>query len=253
MNGSIEKLPAHHFSLFAFHVSRLTFTFHDKMIRELLHFVVHAPETLALSRRLLHPQLYDTLMLRAEDRGMSIQRASLLENLHGDVLEIGCGTGLMFPYYPNEVCLAAVELIPDFLDLAKSRARKSDARISLFLGDGAQLPFSEQRFDFVIFGLVLCSVRSVAEVLKETRRVLKPDGEIRLVEHVRSAQPVHGAVMDALNPLWKFLNQQNCHMNRRTEALLEENGFRVTESRPFKIFSPGMPAFPMRWLRAVAK
>ncbi len=223
------------------------------MIRELIHFLVHTPATLALSRRLPHPQLYDTLMLRADERGMSSWRATLVENLHGDVLEIGCGTGLMFPYYPNEICLAAVELIPDFLELAKSRARKSDARISLFHGDGAQLPFSERRFDFVIFGLVLCSVRSVAEVLQETRRVLKPDGEIRLIEHVRSAQPFHGAVMDALNPVWKFLNQQNCHMNRRTESLLEENSFRVTESRPFKIFSPGIPAFPMRWLRAMAK
>lgn len=220
------------------------------MIRELLHFLAHTPATLALSRRLPHPQLYDTLMLRADDRGMAAGRAALVENVRGDVLEIGCGTGLMFPYYPDDICLAAVELIPEFLELAKLQARKSPARISLFHGDGAHLPFSAKRFDFVIFGLVLCSVRSVAEVLKETRRVLKPSGEIRLIEHVRSAQPVHGAVMDALNPLWKFLNQQNCHMNRRTESLLEENGFRIVEIKSFKIFSPGVPAFPMRWMRA---
>lgn len=184
---------------------------------------------------------------------MALRRASLLENLHGDVLEIGCGTGLMFPYYPDEICLAAVELIPDFLELAKSRARKSDARISLFHSDGSHLPFSEKRFDFVIFGLVLCSVNSVADVLRETRRVLKPGGEIRLIEHVRSARPLHGAMMDAVNPLWKFLNRQNCHLNRRTESLLEENGFRITEIKAFKIFSPGMPAFPMRWMQAAVK
>lgn len=192
-------------------------------------------------------------MLRGDERGMADWRRSLVNELRGDVLEIGCGTGLMFPYYPDEICLAAVELIPEFLELAKSRARKSDARISLFHGDGAHLPFSEQRFDFVIFGLVLCSVHSVAEVLRETQRVLKTGGEIRLIEHVRSAQPFHGAVMDAVNPLWKFLNRQNCHMNRRTELLLEENGFRIIEIKSFKIFSPGIPAFPMRWIRAVVK
>ncbi len=223
------------------------------MLKEMLHFLRHAPATLALSRRLPHPQLYDTLMLRGDERGMSFWRASLLENLHGDVLEIGCGTGLMFPYYPDEICLAAVELVPEFLEIAKSRARKSDARISLFHGDGAHLPFSENRFDFVIFGLVLCSVGSVTRVLSEVKRVLRPQGEIRLIEHVRSAQPFHGAVMDALNPVWKLLNHQNCHMNRRTESLLDENGFQITEIKSFKIFSPGIPAFPMRWMRAMMK
>ena len=223
------------------------------MIKELLHFLIHAPATLARYRHLSHPQLYDTLMQRGDEYGMSDWRRSLIEDLHGNVLEIGCGTGLMFPYYPDDICLAAIELIPEFLELAKLRARKSAARISLFHGDGTQLPFSQKPFDFVIFGLVLCSVRSVPQVLQETRRVLKAGGEIRLIEHVRSDQRFHGAVMDVLNPLWVYLNKQNCHLNRRTRSLLEENGFGITEIKPFKIFSPGIPAFPMRWMRAVLK
>lgn len=221
------------------------------MLKEVLHFLAHAPKTLSLSLKLPHPEFYDTLMLRADDRGMAAWRTALAADLRGEVLEIGCGTGLMFPYYPQSIRLSAVELVPEFLELAIQRAAKSPAQISLLVGDGLELPFAGGRFDNVIFGLVLCSVASVPKVLSETHRVLKPTGEIRLIEHVRSEHRLSGTLMDLMNPLWLALNGQGCNLNRQTETLLLENGFSITEVLPFQIFSPGIPAFPMRWMRAV--
>ncbi len=221
------------------------------MLKEVLHFLAHAPQTFSLSLKLPHPEFYDTLMLRANERGMAAWRTTLVEDLRGEVLEIGCGTGLMFNHYPNGVRLFAVELVPEFLELAIERAAKSPARVSLLVGDGLDLPFSDRRFDYVIFGLVLCSVTSVPKVLSETRRVLKPGGEVRLIEHVRSTRKLSGVMMDLVNPLWRSLNGQGCNLNRPTEALLQENGYQITQVKPFKIFSPGVPAFPMRWMRAV--
>ncbi len=219
------------------------------MFKELIHFVRHAPGTLALLKKLSHAELYDRLMLKGEEAGMAAWRAALTAGVRGKVLEIGCGTGLMFPYYAPDVRLAAVELEPEFLELAKGRADEAAAKIRLFVGDGAHLPFSARHFDYVIVSLVLCSVGSVEDVLTECRRVLAHGGELRLIEHVRSDRPVSGAVMDLLNPLWLRLNRQGCHMNRKTEVLIQQSDFIVDESRPFKIFAPGIPAFPMRWMR----
>ncbi|MFQ5638921.1 MAG: class I SAM-dependent methyltransferase [bacterium] len=220
------------------------------MLKELLHFTVHAPSTLAMKRKLSHVELYDTLMLRAEDAGLAKWRAALVEDVAGRVLEIGCGTGLMFQHYNPGASLSAIEPEAEFLESAKKRAESSPAQVFLALSDGQMLPFHSDSFDYVIVSLVLCSVPSVKTVLDEIKRVLKDGGELRLIEHVRSTRPLNGLVMDILNPLWRALNNQGCNMNRETESALEKNGFELKEVKPFKTFTPGLPAFPNRWIKA---
>lgn len=220
------------------------------MLKEILHFAFHAPKTFLLSRQLTHAELYDTLMLRAEKLGMASWRSALVEDLHGNILEIGCGTGLMFPYYPDGVRLNALELMPEYLELAYDRSLSARASIFMSIGDGATLPYPEHHFDYVVSALVLCSVGNIEKTVSEIRRVLKTGGEFRLIEHVRSRHVLSGWLLDFFNPLWLKLNQQGCNMNRKTEWLLEAYGFKLSEVRPFKIFAPGVPAFPMRWIRA---
>lgn len=221
------------------------------MLKEILHFAVHVPETLALKRKLNQSELYDTLMLRAEEAGMAKWRTALVEDVKGQVLEIGCGTGLMFKHYNNCTRLSAIEPEAEFLELARNRVATSPARVFLASSDGQVLPFRGHTFDYVIISLVLCSVPSAKTVLDEVKRVLRDGGELRLIEHVRSTRPLSGMVMDALNPLWLALNHQGCNMNRHTESVLEQNGFALKEVKPFKTFTPGLPAFPNRWIRAV--
>jgi ubiquinone/menaquinone biosynthesis C-methylase UbiE len=108
------------------------------------------------------------------------------------------------------------------------------------------LPFDGGRFDAVMVALVLCSVTSAPEVLREIARVVRPGGQVRLIEHVRSEDPVAGRLMDLIDPIWLRLNGQGCHLNRRPEALLCEAGFTLREVRPFQVFTLGLPAFPMR-------
>ncbi|MFQ5603919.1 MAG: class I SAM-dependent methyltransferase [bacterium] len=221
------------------------------MFKELIHFAVHAPSTLALKSRFTRMQLYDELMVRADEEGMAYWRETLVSDVGGDVLEVGCGTGLMFCHYKQGAKVAAIEPEAEFLERAIKRALDSEAAVSLSIADGLRMPFADETFDFVIIAMVLCSVPSVERVLNEVRRVLKKGGEVRLIEHVRSTNPIKGAVMDWLNPIWLKLNQQGCNMNRSTERLLEENGFLLKEVASFKIFTPGLPTFPKRWMRAV--
>jgi SAM-dependent methyltransferase len=221
------------------------------MLREIAHYLRFMPTAIRLKAKApSQAHLYDEIMLRGDAAGMASWRAELARDLAGEVLEIGAGTGLMFPYYAEGLDVTAVEPDEAFLSLARPRAEAARARIRLQAGTVEELPFEAERFDVVVVSLVLCSVPSVAAALDEIGRVLRPGGEVRLIEHVRSERPVAGWLMDAMNPLWLWLNQQGCNLNRPTEALLRDAGWTLHEARPFQVFSPALPAFPMRWMRA---
>ncbi len=222
------------------------------MLRELAHFARHAPHALRLKRRLSQAELYDHLCGAGEDAGMGAWRARLVEDLTGDVIEIGSGTGFMFPYYGAGARVTAVEPDAAFAALAAPRAAAAAAAITLVDGSAEELPGPPRSRDAAVVGLVLCSVRNPDTVLGELARVLRPGAPLRLVEHVRSPRVVAGALMRAVNPLWLALNAQGCNMHRDPLPLIRDAGFLVDRVEPFQIFTPGIPAFPMRaiWARA---
>lgn len=221
------------------------------MIKEVAHLLVHAPRDLALMWHTPQAEVYDVVLARANAAGLDERRAELVEDLDGEVLEIGCGTGMMFPHYRASATVTALEPKESFLERARPRAERAAATITAGIGDGMSLPFEAGRFDAVVFGLVLCSVPDVERVLAEAQRVLKPGGRLRLLEHVRSERRVAGALMDLFDPIWLRLNRQGCHMNRDPVPLLARAGFRVEAVSPFQIFSPGMPAFPIEQIWAI--
>lgn len=220
------------------------------MFKEVGHFLYHAPATLALKNSLPQNELYDTLMARGESAGMGERRRRLVAGLRGEILEIGCGTGLMFRHYEKGAKVLGIEKDVDFLAVARERAKEAVADVRVSEADAVNLNLPEDAVDHVVIALVLCSVRNVGPVLKEVRRVLKPGGTLNLIEHVRSEKPVSGFLMDVFDPLWLALNGQGCHMNRNAEAVLRASGFEVDVEEDFQIFADGMPAFPMQVLRA---
>jgi ubiquinone/menaquinone biosynthesis C-methylase UbiE len=220
------------------------------MLREILHLVRHMPATLLLRRQLTQTELYDVLMQRANEAGFAQERRCLVADLSGDVVELGCGTGLMFPYYADSVRLLAIDLDEDFLVRAHERAPLAAARIEVRQASAEAIPVGDGSQDAVVVSLMLCSVDNLDRVLGEVQRVLKPTGKLVLLEHVRSHGIVAGPLMDLLDPVWLYLNRQGCHMNRRPIEKLVERGFVIEEAVPFQVFAAGLPAFPMRRIRA---
>lgn len=216
------------------------------MIREVAHFVRHAPGTLALQRRLDQGALYDRLCARQDDRGLGAWRRQLLADLAGDVVEIGAGTGLMFAHYGDAARVTAIEPDGTFAALAEPRARAAAAPIAIAAGTAEALPFPDASQDGAVFGLVLCSVADPVRALAETRRVLRPGGRVRLLEHVVSPRRVAGALMRAVNPLWRWANRQGCNLDRDPLPAIAEAGLTVDRIEAFQVFSPGLPAFPLR-------
>jgi SAM-dependent methyltransferase len=144
----------------------------------------------------------------------------------GHVLEIGIGNGLNLRYYRHISKLTAIEPDPFMRQLLAGRAETVVFPFEVRPAKAEALPFEDSSFDAVVTSLVLCSVGELGRALGEIRRVLKPGGEYRFMEHVR-ADGIGGKLLDAIQPGWSWLGG-GCHPNRQTEAAIRAAGFAVT-------------------------
>ena len=142
------------------------------------------------------------------------------------ILEVGVGTGKNMEFWPPDCKVTAIDLTPGMLEIARQRAgtlgRSGD---DLFLADVQHLDFPSGIFDTVIATFVFCSVPDPVQGLRELGRVVRPDGHIVLLEHVRIDRPIIGLLMDALAPLIVRLNGAN--INRRTLTNVQIAGLKA--------------------------
>jgi len=167
------------------------------------------------------PWIYDAICAFAEWRGLGRWRRWLVAGARGLTLDLGCGTGRNLPLYAG---VRAIGLDPSPDSLARARQRAGGGLLVRAAAEA--LPFRDSVFDTVISGLVLCSVSDPVRALAEARRVLRPDGELRALEHVRSGHPWRARVQDAIQPAWTWF-AGGCHPNRDTERSVEAAGFAI--------------------------
>lgn len=153
-------------------------------------------------------------------------REWVVERARGRVLEIGAGDGVNLPYYPSSARVIATE--PDADAIAE--IEEHGKHIRLAQASAEELPFPNASFDAVVGTLVFCTIPNAAQALAEVRRVLKPGGSLRLVEHVRAKNPFGRLLMEAANPLWNATTG-GCNLNRDTLAAVRKAGFEVREVR----------------------
>ena len=186
----------------------------------------------------LHARLYDVVCGWEEARGLLEWRRKLVGDITGEVLEIGTGTGRNLPYYPAGARVLASEFDPVMLARAPQRAVGAAADVTFMLADAMKLPLRAASVDTVVIGLALCSIPDPRTALEEAKRVLRPGGTLRFVEHVRDDDGTFRArVQDALNPAWRFVSG-GCNCNRRTEELVGRSGFRLVDVDRFKVGFP---------------
>lgn len=118
-----------------------------------------------------------------EHRGWACSRAT------GDTLEVAIGTGLNLLHYPPDVRITGIDLSPEMLALAVTRAKQLGRTFRLTEGDAQDLPFADGSFDSVVCTYALCSVRDDDGAISEMHRVLRPGGRLILVDHIRSSIP----------------------------------------------------------------
>jgi ubiquinone/menaquinone biosynthesis C-methylase UbiE len=167
-------------------------------------------------------------------RALGELRAPTLAAAHGEVLEIGFGTGLNLPHYPAGVT-KLVTADPMSALPERVRERIASARFPVevhHLPADRTLPFDAGRFDCVTMTWTLCTIAEPVAAVREMRRVLKPGGSLLFVEHGRSDDPKVARWQDRWNPIQNWIGC-GCNVNRKIDALVEQGGFRVASLERF--------------------
>ncbi len=168
----------------------------------------------------------DGLMRTGDRLGLAGHRRRLARGATGDVLEIGVGTGVNLSAYPADVRVHGLDVSAPAMSLAAERARRIGREVVLVEGDAAALPFADASFDHVVATFTLCSVGDVEGTLREVRRVLRPGGTIRLLEHARARPALVGGVQERLAPAWARASG-GCRLDHDVLASVRSAGFTV--------------------------
>jgi ubiquinone/menaquinone biosynthesis C-methylase UbiE len=184
--------------------------------------------------------MYDRQMAKTEKAGLQAFREALLAGAAGDVLEIGSGTGGNLPFYgPAVTSLTMTEPQPPMLRRLQHKASGHTQDVTILRAPAEDLPFDNGSFDVAVSTLVLCGVDDQPRALRELRRVLRPDGQLLFIEHVRSGDPGQARLQDRMNWLNRLV--VCCDCNRPTLDSIREAGFTLGQVKHTTL--PSAPKF----------
>jgi ubiquinone/menaquinone biosynthesis C-methylase UbiE len=172
-------------------------------------------------------RIFDSLEFLMESRAKPWRRHLWDKVRPGKILEVGIGTGKNMPFYPQGTEIFGVDLSDGMLMQAHKRALRNSIIIDLREMDVQALGFPDNSFDAAVATFVFCSVPDPIQGMQELARVVKPDGNIHLLEHVRLDSPFLGWFMDLVNPL--VVRMVGANINRRTVENVQMAGL-VLES-----------------------
>jgi ubiquinone/menaquinone biosynthesis C-methylase UbiE len=172
---------------------------------------------------------YDLMDKPMEVFGGRRRRKRVLTRAEGKTLEIGVGTGRNLGYYPDGVELTGIDVSAKMLAKARAAAATDGVDATLDLADVQDLPFDDASFDTVTATCVFCSVADPVAGLREVARVVRPEGQVLLLEHVRPRNRFLGWLADRIAPLLSRLIGPQ--INRRTEENIAAAGLDAVEVR----------------------
>ncbi|MGB5713557.1 MAG: class I SAM-dependent methyltransferase [Waterburya sp.] len=165
-------------------------------------------------------------------------RQNLLADVSGEILEIGFGTGLNLPYYPDNVNkITTIDPNPGMQRLARSRIAKSQITVDYKILNGESLPMPNDSFDSVVCTWTLCSISLVDQAIAEIHRLLKPGGKFFFIEHGLSQDAQIQVWQNLLTPVQKIL-ADGCHLNRKISDLVRQKFPNVTTEQ---FYAPKLP------------
>ena len=172
--------------------------------------------------------------------GESLQqyRQQLLQDVSGEILEIGFGTGLNLPHYPEGVAkITTIDPNPGMQKLARSRISKSNITVDYQVLNGESLPMRDGSFDSVVCTWTLCSIPLADKAIAEVHRLLKPGGKFFFIEHGLSDEKAIQFWQNSLTPLQKII-ADGCHLNRNIKDIINKKFDNVTVEQ---FYAPKLP------------
>ena len=171
-------------------------------------------------------KLYDLFEWPIETLLFKKLRKEAVSYVYGKVLEVGVGTGKNLPYYAKNIDLTAIDFSPGMLEIARNKKPEVDLKAyKLYEMDVQDLKFEDNTFDTVISTFVFCTVPDPIVGLKEVYRVLKPEGKVIFLEHMKSNYFVLNIFLYLMNSVSKRV--LGTSMIRETQKNIEQTGFSI--------------------------
>ena len=165
------------------------------------------------------------LDLTLDHRTMSAEREKTLAGVTGRVLEIGIGTGLNLPHYPEHItAITSVSPENQLPEIVYKRAQLHNIKIHHHPNDVASLPFDDHTFDSAVSVLTLCTVGDLDASLRELHRVLVPGGRLFFFEHVLGRSRFTKFVQRIADPFQNTI-ACGCSLCRDTSPAIRNAGF----------------------------
>lgn len=163
------------------------------------------------------------------------RKRTLLGNVHGNVLEIGPGTGPNLAYYPRDIHWLGIEPNPAMYPYLEREAQKLGLKVEVRDGHAEKLDAADNSMDVVVSTLVFCSVRDPAKSLQEVLRVLKPGGRYVFLDHVAAPRGTGlRRFQSFIRPVWSVFGD-GCQPDRETWTSIENAGFSEVHIDHFKL------------------
>lgn len=195
----------------------------------------------------LFPRVMNAVM---SNKLMTEERKKVLSSVSGEILEIGFGTGLNLPHYPDYVRkITVIDPNAGMKTLAERQIRASRIEVESHTLAGEHLPMRDHAFDTVVCTWTLCSIADVEQALREVRRVLRPGGRFLFVEHGLSDKRAVQKWQNRLNPIQRALGD-GCNLNRPMDRLIESQGLTLASIDRFDL--PKTPKFVGHLYRGIA-
>ena len=178
--------------------------------------------------------IYDLVFGAVFDRGRKASIAAA-ERIGGCILEVGVGTGLSLPDYAPSNRLLGVDLSAPML--RKAKARVAERRLNnvdgLAVMDAQHLGFKDAAFDVVVAQYVITAVPDPERTLDEFARVVRPGGEIILVNHLGAERGLRASCERGFAPLARWLGwRPEFGWQRLAGWAARHGGVQVVERRP---------------------
>ncbi len=162
-------------------------------------------------------------------------RKELIQDLKGNILEVGVGTGKNLKYYNSKAKVTGIDISPGMLGKAYLELNKlGNKNIELKEMDAQNMEFKDNKFDYVLCTFVLCSVPNPIKVLEEMKRVVKPSGKVLMIEHMLSEHLLLAIFEHIHNPLTKFLLGVN--IDRKTIENIKKSGLKISREDNLMLF-----------------
>nr|XP_043880172.1 methyltransferase-like protein 7A [Solea senegalensis] len=144
------------------------------------------------------------------------------------ILEIGCGSGTNFEFYPPGCRVICTDPNPNFQKYLDKNMSVNDHLVydRFLVASGEDLSsVADGSVDAVVCTLVLCSVNSIEQTLQETRRILRPGGAFFFIEHVVGEESTWTHFLQhVFQPVMNYFGD-GCEINRQTWKQVEAAGF----------------------------